>query len=160
MRTRSGGQRRPQPEVDIMKLLPILILSLALLPAACKKDAPSTQPEKEPTVTDTKPAGEQKLVPMDHYDTVDNVWQSGFQAVIACVQKRVDVTKQKGIEGYLIIEAKIGKEKNPIDIRIKEQKLDVDQIEPCIVEYIGTLEFPVWGYWATSQKAYTINIGY
>ncbi len=143
-----------------MKLLTILLLSLALFPAACKKDAPATQPDKEPVASDPKPAGEQKLVPMEHYDAVDAIWKSGLQAVVACVQKRVDVTKQKGIEGYLIIEAKIGKEKNPIDIRIKEQKLNVDQIEPCIAEYIGTLEFPVWGYWATSQTSYNINIGF
>jgi len=142
------------------RALTILALTLALFPAACKKDAPATQPEKESTAADPKPTGEQKLVPMDHYDAVDAVWKSGQQAVIACVQKRVDVTKQKGIEGYLIIEAKIGKEKNPIDIRIKEQKLNVDQIEPCIAEYIGSLEFPVWGYWATSQTAYTINVGF
>jgi len=142
------------------RALSILILTLALAPAACKKDAPATSPDKGPVTTDPKPADESKLVPMDHYDTVDTIWKSALPAVVGCVQKRIDVTKQKGIEGYLIIEARIGKDKNPIDIRIKEQKLDVDQIEPCIAEYIGQLEFPVWGYWATSQYSYTINVGY
>ncbi len=142
------------------RALTILLFTLALLPTACKKNVPATAPDKGTTTTESKPADESKLVPMEHYDTVDTIWKSALQAVVACVQKRVDETKQKGIEGYLIVEAKLGKAKNPIDVRIKEQKLNVDQIEPCIAEYIGTLEFPVWGYWATSQYSYTINVGY
>ncbi len=140
------------------RTLTILVLSLSLFTLACKKDTPSTEPTKEPTPE--APKNEAKLVPLDQFDAVDAVWKSALSAVVSCVQKRVEETKQKGLEGYLIIEAKIGKEKNPIDIRIKEQKLNIDQIEPCIAELFKQLEFPVWGYWATSQYSYTINVGY
>jgi len=140
------------------RTLTILVLAISLFTFACKKDAPSTEPTKEPTPDE--PKSEAKLVPLDHFDTVDAVWKSALSAVVSCVQKRIDETKQKGIEGFLIIEAKIGKEKNPIDIRIKEQKLNVDQIEPCLQDLLKQLEFPVWGYWATSQYSYTINVGY
>ncbi len=140
------------------RTLTILVLVLSLFTLACKKDTPSTEPTKEPT-PDT-PKNEAKLVPLDQFDAVDTIWKNALPAVVSCVQKRIDETKQKGIEGFLIIEARIGKEKNPIDIRIKEQKLNVDNLEPCLKEILAQLEFPVWGYWATSQYSYTINVGY
>ena len=48
----------------------------------------------------------------------------------------------------------------PIDIRIKENKLGVEGLEPCIQELLSQVEFPTWGYWAESQYSYSFTIGY
>ncbi len=128
--------------------------------AACKKDAPVTTPEEEPQPVEETKTAEPRLVPLEHFDRVDAIWQTALSAVVNCVQKRIDATNQKGLQGYLIIEADIGLKPNPINIRIKEQQLKIDQIETCIVEYLSQMEFPTWGYWAKSQYSFSINVGY
>lgn len=128
---------------------------------ACNKGSSGkTTPQETGNDSAAQPVQEPKLVPLDHFEAVDKVWQSAFSAVRSCVEKRIEVTKQKGIEGYLIIAAKVGLKPNPIDIRIKENKLGIEGLESCIQELLSQIEFPTWGYWADSQYSYSFTIGY
>jgi len=137
-----------------------VIASFLMISACSKGSSANTTPKKTESGTTQKSGEEAKLVPLDQFDAVDRVWQSAFPAIRSCVEKRIEVTKQKGIEGYLIIAAKIGLKPNPIDIRIKENKLGVDGLEPCIQELLSSVDFPTWGYWAESQYSYSFTIGY
>ncbi len=133
-----------------------------LMVSACSKGSPASKKTTPETGESSMAASgeEAKLVPLDQFDAVEKVWQSAFSAIRSCVEKRIEVTKQKGIEGYLIVAARIGLKPNPIDIRIKENKLKVDGLEPCIQELLSQVEFPTWGYWAESQYSYSFTIGY
>ena len=144
-----------------MRTFLTILLSLTLL-AACSdtKKKEKTTPDPGPTKVDTGTSNTQNTVPLDHETTVMNTWNSGLDAVKNCIAKRIAKTGQKGLNGYIIVEGKIGLTENPKDLRIVENKLKVTQIEECILTYLKDLSFPTWGYEVTYQHNYSVNIMY
>ncbi|MBU1241246.1 hypothetical protein KKF84_04685 [Myxococcota bacterium] len=142
----------------------IAILSMfSLLFLSCNGKKKETTPKNEVTepAVDTKPEpGTTKTVPMEHEQAVSEAWQMGFNAVKNCVSEAIAKTKQKGIKGYVHVQAVIGTSAKPKNLKIVKKTLNVEGIETCILNYLKDLEFPTWGYDVTFTHSYDMMIGY
>ncbi|MBN2723774.1 MAG: hypothetical protein JXR95_06860 [Deltaproteobacteria bacterium] len=143
-----------------MKKFTFLAVVIMMVVAGCSKEKEKTTPEPENKTVETDKKETPTSVPSEKAMEVQNVWESGLAAVKNCVEKRIAQTKQKGLSGYIIIEAMIGTTENPQNVRIVDKKLAVDNIESCIIKYLGGLVFPTWGYKVKYQHPYNLNILY
>ena len=139
-----------------------LLMALALLVAGCGDKKKDTTPKNEPKeeVVDTSTNTGPKTVPQEHEMAVSEAWQMGFNAVKNCVSDAIKKSGQKGIKGYIHIQADIGTVAKPKNLKIVKKTLKVEGIEKCILDYLKDLEFPVWGYNVSYIHSYDLQIGY
>ncbi len=141
----------------------ILLLPLTLSFTACDKKKEQTTPKQESTAEEDdspKAPAVDKGVPGEFEERVAMIWQSGFNAVRNCVSTAIQKSGQKGIKGYIHVQARIGLQTKPIDLKIVKKTLKVEGIESCIVDYLKDLEFPTWGYNVKYLHSYDMQIGY